>query len=86
MKKLSVAVSVLAMIGIWMPGALAAPLTVSQCIAQALRYSPELAAVQHDIAAAGYEITKQRGTTLPYLSSQLTAYEINGAPSLRSRF
>jgi outer membrane protein TolC len=58
----------------------AAPLTLEQCINEAVSHSPELAAVRHDIAAAGYHVTRQRASTLPYLSSQLSAYEINGAP------
>ena len=81
MKKLAVAgAALLMMVILWMRSAVAAPLTLEQCISEALRYSPELAAVRHDIAAASFEITKQRGTTLPSLSSQLSAYEINGAP------
>jgi outer membrane protein TolC len=80
MKKLTVVTAAVALVGLWMRSAAAAPLTLGECIIEALRYSPELAAVRHDIAAASYEVAKQRGTTLPYLSSQLNAYEINGAP------
>jgi outer membrane protein TolC len=58
----------------------AAPLSLQQCIDAAIGQSPLLSAYRHKTASDRYEITKKRGTTLPYLSSTLTNYMINGSP------
>lgn len=79
MRKLALGAAVLALIAGSVSITHAAPLTLKQCIAEAVRNSPQLAAARHDIAAAIYEITKKRGTTLPYLSGKLNAYEVNGS-------
>lgn len=55
-------------------------IVLAQCIEQALRNSPGLAAAGYDIAAARSDITKKRGTTLPYVRGKLDAYEVNGSP------
>ena len=83
-RKLAVGTVVLALACCWLQSAgaapLSVPLTLRQCIAEALRNSPGLAASHYDIAAARNDIVKKRGTTLPLLSSKLDAYEVNGAP------
>jgi len=56
-----------------------APLTIERCIAEALHNSPQLSAARHEIVAAMYDIAKQRGTTLPYVSGMLNADEVNGS-------
>ncbi len=58
-----------------------APLTPHQCVSEAIKRSPELAAVRHKIEAASNDITNKRGTTFPYLSGSMDAYEINDAPA-----
>jgi outer membrane protein TolC len=58
----------------------AAPLTLQDCVVAAIRNSPELSAQQHMVDAYRADITKKRSTTLPYLSSQLQSYELNGSP------
>jgi outer membrane protein len=80
MKQAVLAAVLLSVAVIGAGSALAAPLTLEQCISESVRQSPGLAAVRDDIAAARYHVTRQHATTLPYLSSQLNAYEINGAP------
>lgn len=60
--------------------AFAAPLTLRDCLLQAIANSPQLGSVRHDILAASSDITKERGTTLPYLSSRLQTWMIQGAP------
>lgn len=77
--KLALGSVVLALIAGSASIARSAPLTIEQCIAEALRKSPELSAARHEIAAAMYDITKTQGTTLPYLSAQLNADEVNGS-------
>jgi outer membrane protein TolC len=59
----------------------AEPLTLQQCIDAAVKQSPELSAYRHKTAADRYDITKKRGTTLPYLSSKLSNYMVNGSPA-----
>jgi len=58
----------------------AAPLTLKECIAEAVERSPEMEAVRDDILAARQDVVKKQGTMLPYLSGQLDAYELNGSP------
>jgi outer membrane protein len=59
----------------------AAPLSLQQCIDQAKAHSPELSAYQHKLEADRQGIIKVRATTLPYLSSSLQFYELNGFPA-----
>jgi outer membrane protein TolC len=61
--------------------AICAPLTLKDCIAEAIKHSPGLSAYRHLIAADKADVTKTRGTTLPYLSSRLEGYEVNGFPT-----
>src|SRR5579872_3629423 len=63
------------------PRADAVPLTLQQCIDVALEQSPRLSAYRHKTAADNYDITKRKGTTLPYFSSELSTYMVNGAPA-----
>jgi outer membrane protein TolC len=58
-----------------------APLTLQQCIDEAIGHSPRLSAYQHKTAADREHITKSRGTTLPYVSSKLSTYMVNGSPA-----
>jgi outer membrane protein TolC len=62
-------------------GAGAAPLSLQQCVDAALGQSPMLSAYGHKATADRYDITKKKGTTLPYLSSSLRTYMVNGSPA-----
>jgi len=62
-------------------GVTAVPLSLQQCIDEASRRSPELSAYRHKVEADRQNIIKRRGTTLPYFSSSLQAYELNGSPA-----
>ena len=62
------------------PLAGAGPMTLQQAIDQALKQSPAVEAARHQVEAARFDVTKKKGTTLPYLSSDLRAYEVNGEP------
>jgi outer membrane protein len=61
--------------------AVAAPLTLDDCITQAIHHSAALSAARHDTQAAREGVTEQRAALLPFLSAQTTAYEVNGAPA-----
>lgn len=62
--------------------AMCAPsLTLKRCIDEAVQHSPGLSAYRHLVEAAREDITVKRGSTLPYLSSNLEAYEVNGFPA-----
>ena len=56
-------------------------LTLQQCIDDAVQHNPGLSAYRHLVAAAKENIIKKQGATLPYLSSNLEAYEVNGFPA-----
>jgi outer membrane protein TolC len=73
-------VSLLAMIVVagYRSSAWAAPLSLRECIDQAMDRSPDLAANHHQIEAERADITKKRGTLLPYLSAQGSGYIVNG--------
>lgn len=62
------------------PVAMGAPMTLHECITQAVTNSPDLASSRHLIAAARADITKKRGTQLPYFSGELQGYTVNGQP------
>lgn len=62
-------------------GSTAATLSLQHCIEEATLHSPQLSAYRHKVAADRQNIVKRRGTTLPYLSSTLQAYELNGSPA-----
>jgi hypothetical protein len=47
---------------------------------EALGQNPEPLSRQHLVEAEEAEIKKKRGTTLPYFSSELQGYEVNGNP------
>jgi outer membrane protein TolC len=59
----------------------AAPLSLQDCISQAIRHSPSLSAARHEAKAAREGMNKQRSALMPSLSAQTTAYEVNGAPT-----
>jgi outer membrane protein TolC len=63
------------------PSLAQAPLSPRDCIEAALQHSPLLSENRHLLAADRADITKKRGTTLPYLSSTLQAYELWGNPT-----
>src|SRR5690348_8069952 len=81
MKTLATGPLVLALIFALATHAGGAPLTLPQCIDQAIAHSPRLSAYRHKTAADRYGITKKRGTTLPYVSSKLENYMVNGSPA-----
>jgi outer membrane protein len=56
------------------------PLTLTGFITDVVQQSPQLAAARHEAMAAAYDVTKKKGTTLPYLSGTLSGYEVNGRP------
>jgi len=62
-------------------GALADPMTLKDIVVAAIEYSPQLSSGRHMTAAYAAAIKKTRATTLPYFSSQLQGWEINGNPA-----
>jgi outer membrane protein TolC len=82
MKRLNLfALSLVMLLALASVAASAPTVTLQQCIDAAVLHNPGLSAYRHLIEAAREEITVQRGTTLPYLSSNLEAYEVNGFPA-----
>jgi outer membrane protein TolC len=82
MSKLALACSILfAIVAGQAGGATAGPMTLKDCVAAAVEHSPQLSSGRHMSAAYAQAIKKTRATTLPYFSSQLQAYEINGNPA-----
>jgi outer membrane protein TolC len=59
---------------------LAAPLSLRECVLQAIEHSPELSSGHHLSEASNAYLKRARGSTLPYFSSQLQGYEVNGTP------
>jgi outer membrane protein TolC len=55
-------------------------MTLADCVHEAIQNNPGLSSEHHLINADDADIAKKRATTLPYLSSQLQAYEVNGTP------
>ncbi len=55
-------------------------MTLRECVLSAIENSPGLSSEQKLINAAEADVAKRKATTLPYLSSQLQAYEVNGTP------
>jgi outer membrane protein TolC len=81
MKALIIQVILIAIISACANAAVAAPLTLEDCVTQAIHHSPALSAARHDTQAAREGVTEQRAALLPFLSAQTTAYEVNGAPA-----
>lgn len=82
MKRLAViAVSLVLVVALASTAMCGPILTLQQCIDDAVQHNPGLSAYRHLVAAAKENIIKQQGTTLPYLSSNLEAYEVNGFPA-----
>jgi len=82
MKRLNlIAFSLATLLGLTSVAMSAPVITLQQCIDAAVLHSPGLSAYRHLIDAAREEITVQRGSTLPYLSSNLEFYEVNGFPA-----
>jgi outer membrane protein TolC len=81
MKKFAAGPIVLALIVALAGRASATVLTLQQCIDMAIEQSPQLSAYRHLTAADRYNVTKQRGSTMPYLSSKLSTYMVNGSPA-----
>jgi outer membrane protein TolC len=61
--------------------AVGAPLTLDDCITQAIHHSAALSAARHDTQAAREGVTQQRAALLPSISAQANAYEVNGRPA-----
>jgi outer membrane protein TolC len=59
----------------------AAPLSLQDCILQAIHRSPSLSAARHEAQALREGVTKQQMALMPSLSAQTSAYEVNGAPA-----
>jgi outer membrane protein TolC len=79
MKKSSV-IGVFAIILSFVATAQGQVLKATDCIREALAHSPSLAQSNHQIAADREDITKKKGSQLPYLSSELQGYMVNGSP------
>ena len=60
--------------------AFAEPLSLHDCVDAAIDNSPDLSSSRHLIEAWRADITKKRGTLLPYLSAQASGYVLNGQP------
>jgi outer membrane protein TolC len=58
----------------------ASTMTLKECVLGAIKNSPGLASQHHLIEASVEGVTKKRATTLPFLSSQIQGYELNGRP------
>jgi outer membrane protein TolC len=58
----------------------ATALSLKQCVVRAFELSPQLSSGRHLVEAAKAEIEKKQGATLPYFSSQIQGYEVNGSP------
>src|SRR5271168_408329 len=55
-------------------------MSLKDCVITAIKNNPGLASERHLVNAYVADITKKRSTTLPYFSSELQAYEVNGMP------
>jgi len=80
MKTIAMLVVALITVGFSVPTVAADPLSVQDCIREALEHSPLLSSNQHLIEADRADIMKKKGATLPYFSTQLQGYEVNGSP------
>jgi hypothetical protein len=81
MRRVVVACVVLLIIlvgGVWEVGATG--LSLKECVVRAIERSPELSSGGHLSNADRAYVARARGTTLPYFSSDLRGYEVNGAP------
>lgn len=81
MKVLVRLVILIAIIEVYATVTAAAPLSLQDCIVQAVHHSPSLSAARHDAKALREGVTRQQRALLPSLSAQTIAYEVNGAPA-----
>ncbi|MBV8358885.1 MAG: TolC family protein [Deltaproteobacteria bacterium] len=72
--------AVLSISAVCISDAEATVLSLRECVNRAIERSPELSSGRHLIEAAEANLKRTRGTTLPYFSSELQGYEINGSP------
>jgi outer membrane protein TolC len=81
MKALGIRILLIAIIDAYATAVAAAPLSLQDCIMQAIHHSPALSAARHEAQAAREGVTEQRGALMPFLSAQTSAYEVNGTPT-----
>src|SRR6202790_4873072 len=81
MKVLGLQAILIAIISACATAAVAAPLTLDDCLTQAIHHSAALSAARHDTQAAREGVTVQRAALLPSLNAQANAYEVNGRPT-----
>ena len=81
MKARVLQVILIAIIDAYAVAAAAAPLSLQDCITQAIHHSPALSAARHDALSAREGVTEKLGSLMPFLSAQANAYEVNGAPA-----
>ncbi|HTY57155.1 MAG TPA: TolC family protein [Candidatus Binataceae bacterium] len=82
MKRFNLIAAALGLVTALASTAIGAPiLTLQRSIDEAVAHSPGLSAYRHLVQAAREDITVKRGSTLPYLSSNLQLYEVNGFPA-----
>ncbi len=55
-------------------------MSLRECVLSAIDNNPGLSSESHLISAYDADAIKKQATTLPYLSSQLQGYEVNGIP------
>ena len=55
-------------------------LSLRECVSRAIEQSPELSSGRHLVEAEEAHTKRTRATTLPYFSSELQGYEVNGSP------
>lgn len=79
MKVRGIQIILIAIIDIYAAIAMAAPLTLRECIMQAIHHSPALSAARHDAQAVREAVTERQRALFPSLSAQTSAYEVNGA-------
>jgi outer membrane protein TolC len=58
----------------------ASSMTLKDCVLSALKNSPGVSSEHHLIRAYESDVTKKKATTLPFFSSQIQGYELNGRP------
>jgi outer membrane protein TolC len=56
------------------------PLTLNECVKEAIGHSPLLEASSYNIEAAKSEVSKERGLLLPDTTAKLNTYMLNGQP------
>lgn len=79
--KLAAAVLSLAAVGSWAAAATDdAALSLNECVARALKWSPAVTAGQHDLLAAKAGVKKERSALLPSVTANLTGETVSGLP------